>query len=177
MNIVSFFRDYRLNKSNKKKIQQLHKTGKNLILFGKPDFINPTCISIGDNVNINDRVILNATDSEIVIGNSVTISSCAMILAASYDTNKFLAGKNGSKKHRYGKITIGDHVWICAGAIILPNVTIPDHVIVAAGSIVVKEITESWCVVAGNPARIVKRIEHGNETDTQGQESDGIENA
>lgn len=177
MNIISYLQNLRIRKANEKMIRGLHSAGRNPRIFGKPDFIHPSGISIGDNVNINDRVILNATDSEIIIGNDVTISSCAMILAASYDTDRFLGGKTGSKKHRYGKITIGDHVWICAGAIILPNVTIPDHVIVAAGSIVVKEITESWCVIAGNPARIVKRIEHGNETGMQGKESDGIKNA
>ena len=163
MGIYSYIMDYSLKRKIKKKLEGIKCMGTDLKIFGVPDFIHPSGISIGDHVNINDGVILNATDSEIFIGNSVTISSNAMILAASYDVDKFLSGEAGSKKHKYGKIIIGDNVWICAGAIILPNVSIRDHVVVvvvAAGSVVVKDITETWCVVAGNPAKVVKRIEH-----------------
>lgn len=160
MGIYSRLSNYRRSKIISKKLKYIKNVGENLKIFGLPEFINPPGISIGNNVNINDKVIVNAQDSEINIGNYVTISSNAMIIAASYDVEKFLLGGEGSKKHKYGEINIGDHVWICAGAIILPNVTIKDHVVIAAGSVVVKDITEEWCIAAGNPARIVKRIEH-----------------
>ncbi len=54
-------------------------------------------------------------------------------------------------------ITIGDFVWIGGGAIICPGVTIGDRVTVAAGAVVVKDV-ESDVVVAGVPARVVKRL-------------------
>lgn len=100
---------------------------------------------------------MNATESEIEIGDGVTVSSDAMIMAASYNPADFLTDGPCSNKHRYGKIKIGNNVWICAGAILLPDVTIADHVIVAAGSVVNRPITESYVAVAGNPAKIVKR--------------------
>lgn len=134
--------------------------GKNLKIFGHPSFIHPENIVLGDNVNINDGAILNATESHIMIGNNVTISSKAMILAASYDVRKFLRGGADSKKHINSEINIGDNVWICAGAIILPDVTIADHVIIGAGSVVTTSINKSWCVIAGNPAKIVKDLKH-----------------
>lgn len=58
-----------------------------------------------------------------------------------------------------GKITIGDNCFIGNRAIILYGVTIPDNTIVAAGSVVTKSILESGCIVAGNPAQIIGKVE------------------
>ena len=55
-------------------------------------------------------------------------------------------------------ITVGDHAWIGAGAIILPGVTIGAGAVVAAGSIVTRDV-EPRTVVAGNPARFLRNID------------------
>ena len=54
------------------------------------------------------------------------------------------------------KITIGDDSWIGANCVITAGVNIGKHVIVAAGSIVTKDV-ESFSVVAGNPAKLLKK--------------------
>ncbi|OMJ21617.1 putative acetyltransferase [Smittium culicis] len=54
-------------------------------------------------------------------------------------------------------IKIGDNVWIGGGAIILPGITIGNNSVVAAGSIVTKDVPEN-VVVAGNPAKFMKKI-------------------
>lgn len=51
---------------------------------------------------------------------------------------------------------IGNNCFIAVGAIILPGVKIGDEVIVGAGSVVTKNIPSN-CVVAGNPAKIVRK--------------------
>lgn len=53
-------------------------------------------------------------------------------------------------------ITIGRGVWICAGAYIGPGVTIGDNSVVGARAVVVKDVPPR-VVVAGNPARVVKK--------------------
>lgn len=58
------------------------------------------------------------------------------------------------KYDSFGKVTIGNWVYIGTDAQIMPGVIIGDHVLVAAGSIVTKSIPDG-CVVAGNPARII----------------------
>lgn len=58
----------------------------------------------------------------------------------------------------FGKINIGNNVYIGSGSKILPGVTIEDNVIVAAGSVVTKSIP-SGMVVGGNPAKILCNIE------------------
>ena len=55
-------------------------------------------------------------------------------------------------------INIMDNVWIGFGACILKGVTIGDNSIVAAHAVVVKNVPEN-VVVAGNPARVVKKLE------------------
>lgn len=148
-----------IEKNRLKKIQNsLRACGSDLKIFGQPSIIHPENIVLGDCVNINDGSILNATESYIKIGDNVTISSKAMILAASYDVMKFLQGGKNSKKHKNSEINIGNNVWICAGAVILPDVTIADHVVIGAGSVVTKSIEQSWCVIAGNPAKVVKDL-------------------
>ncbi len=52
----------------------------------------------------------------------------------------------------FGKVVIGDYVYIGANSLIMPGVTIGNNVLVAAGSVVTKSIP-SGVVVAGNPAK------------------------
>lgn len=54
-------------------------------------------------------------------------------------------------------IKIGKNVWIGAGATILPGVTIGDNAVVGAASVVTKDV-EADTIVAGNPARFIRKI-------------------
>lgn len=56
-------------------------------------------------------------------------------------------------------IIIKDDAWIGMNVIILKGVTIGEGAIVGAGSVVTKDVP-AWTVVAGNPAKVVKQIEH-----------------
>lgn len=55
-------------------------------------------------------------------------------------------------------IKIGDNVWIGERAIILKGVTIGDNAVIAAGSVVTKNVDKNT-IVAGNPAKFIKKIE------------------
>lgn len=54
-------------------------------------------------------------------------------------------------------ISVGNNVWIGGNSTVLPGVTIGDNSVVAAGSVVTKDVPAN-CVVAGNPARVVKDL-------------------
>jgi maltose O-acetyltransferase len=58
-------------------------------------------------------------------------------------------------------ITIGSHVWIGAGATVLPGVTIGDKAVIAAGAVVTKDVPES-CLVGGVPAQVIRNL-NGDE--------------
>jgi maltose O-acetyltransferase len=60
-------------------------------------------------------------------------------------------------------VCIEDDVWIGARAVLLPGVTIGRGSIVGAGAVVARTV-EPYCVVAGNPARVVRRRVAGPQT-------------
>ena len=62
----------------------------------------------------------------------------------------------GRQMWKNNPVSIGAGCWIGTGAVILPGTSIGRHVVVAAGSVVRGEIPDH-CVVAGTPARIVRR--------------------
>ena len=63
----------------------------------------------------------------------------------------------GNKAHGRNDLipTIGDNVSIGANVNIMGDITIGNNVEIGAGSVVVKDIPDN-CVVAGNPARIIR---------------------
>jgi acetyltransferase-like isoleucine patch superfamily enzyme len=44
------------------------------------------------------------------------------------------------------------------GAVILPSVQLGDFTIVGAGAVVTKSFEEGYCVIAGNPARVIRQL-------------------
>jgi len=58
----------------------------------------------------------------------------------------------------FGRIRIGENVFIGNNAIVLPNVTIGDNVVVAAGAVVTRDVPPG-SIAAGVPARVVQSIE------------------
>jgi len=54
-------------------------------------------------------------------------------------------------------VKIGDHVWVGERVYITKNVTIPNDCILAVNSVVTKRFEETNCVIAGNPAKVVKQ--------------------
>lgn len=59
----------------------------------------------------------------------------------------------------FGKpVTIGNNVWVGGSVVINPGITIGHNVVIGSGAIVTKDVPDN-VVVAGNPAKIIKRIE------------------
>lgn len=69
---------------------------------------------------------------------------------------EFVRGVLNSDTVPYGKLTIGNDVWIGQYAIILPSCdSIGDGAVIGAGSIVTKNVPD-YAIVAGNPAKVIK---------------------
>lgn len=67
--------------------------------------------------------------------------------------------RNGTRGPETGKpIVIGEDCWLGGNVIVLPGVTIGKGSTVGAGSVVTKDV-EPYTVVAGNPARFIRKIE------------------
>lgn len=63
----------------------------------------------------------------------------------------------GKQMWKNNPVHVGPGCWLGTGAVILPGTTLGAHVVVAAGSVVRGEVPD-FCVVAGTPARIVRRF-------------------
>jgi len=115
-------------------------------------------VSIGANTFIGHQtLIMGASDSEVNIGRDCDISSRVLIVTGTHvmsTTTLKCAGEG------YGKdITIGDGVWIGAGATILPGIIIGKGAMIAAGAVVTKNVPE-FEVWGGNPAKLIKRRDY-----------------
>ena len=111
--------------------------GKNTKI-GKNVFINSCCrfqdnggIEIGDNT---------------MIGPNVTIVTVNHVLNPKTRINAFVK-----------PVIISKNVWIGADCTILPGVTIGENSVIGAGSVVTKDVPDN-VVVAGNPAKLIKKI-------------------
>jgi dTDP-4-amino-4,6-dideoxy-D-glucose acyltransferase len=91
-----------------------------------------------------------------IIGDRVSVGPGTVLLSAVYSHAKGLKMvdglPDGSTNALYGKLVIGNDVYIGANCSLMPNITIGEGAVVGAGSFVNKDI-EPWTVVAGSPAK------------------------
>lgn len=90
------------------------------------------------------------------MGSDVILSAGVKILTVTLDIGGLTAAER-RVVHVCKAINIGDRVWIGAGAIVLPGVSIGLNAIVAAGSVVTRSVGANE-LVAGNPARLVRKL-------------------
>lgn len=112
--------------------------------YGKPVIVGERCF-IQQSCTIYGR-------GGVEIGNDVFIGPKVNLISLNHVVNP------EKRSSTYGrKIVIEDKVWIGINSTILPGVRIGFGAIVGAGSIVTKDV-EPLTIVAGNPARVIKRI-------------------
>ena len=112
-------------------------------------------------------VPLYGDDARLKIGNWCSIGAEVQVLfggehrpdwVASYPFNVLQPGYEDirGQPHSKGDVVIGHDVWIGRRATILSGVTIGDGAVIGAGAVVAKDVEPYW-IVAGNPARPIRR--------------------
>lgn len=86
------------------------------------------------------------------IGDYTIIAPNVGIISANHDIYDY-------RKHNKGIVKIGSYCWIGMNSVILPGVELEDFTIVGAGSVVTKSFKEGYCIIAGNPARLIKKLD------------------
>ena len=88
---------------------------------------------------------------KLFIGDYVNITQNCIVITANHNIYN-------QNEHVKKETIIGDQCWIGSNACIMAGVVLGPRTIVAAGAIVTKSFPEGFCVVAGNPAKIVKTL-------------------
>ncbi len=114
-------------------------------------------LKIGDNCTLqNTQFFLNnEKNASIILGNDCMMSMDVMIWAS--DTHQILNIETNQIINRSNNgIILADHCWCGHRVSILKGVQLPKNTIIGAGSIVTRSYEKENCIIAGNPARIIK---------------------
>ncbi len=131
--------------------------GKDTRVDPRAYFMHGGLIEIGDNCDINAFCTFMTQNAVIKIGDNVAIAPHVSIIGDNMDHSgrgKIINSRNLPSTG----VTIGDDCWIGVGAIILPDVKIGKGSVVAAGAVVTKDV-KNYVIVAGNPAKQIKKRE------------------
>lgn len=129
--------------------------------IGQNSIIEPPFYCVyGKNIYLGDYVYLNflctiLDCNAVYIGNHAMIGPNVQIYTAAHE----LQAEARNQGWEVAKsITIEDNVWIGGSAILLPGVRIGENAVVGAGAVVSRNVPANT-VVAGNPARVIRKIE------------------
>ena len=110
-------------------------------------------IEVGENFFANYNFIV-LDGNYVRIGDNVWIAPNVGIYAAGHPLD--VEDRIGGEEYAF-PVTIGDNVWIGGGVTIIGGVTIGKNAVVAAGSVVIRDVPPDT-LVAGNPARVVRKL-------------------
>ena len=153
------------------------KKGKRSLVYRsvRKDIVPFNSFVLGDYSVIEDYGIINNAVGDIVIGNHTRIGVGNTIIGpvtigdkVNLAQNVVISGLNhniediGRAIAEQGVSTkatrVDNDVWIGANSVILAGIHIGRHVVIGAGSVVTKDIPD-FCVVVGNPAKVIKQFD------------------
>lgn len=123
------------------------------IIIGKNTFIGASNIVSAEKIEIGDDVLI-AWGCTIVDHNSHSLSRMRRV----QDVKDWYEGKKDWSDVVAKPVKIENGVWIGFNSIVLKGVKIGEGAVIGAGSVVTKDV-EPYTVVAGNPARFIKKID------------------
>jgi acetyltransferase-like isoleucine patch superfamily enzyme len=154
--------------------RRLGRCGRDVFIEPKVEFLrHPEHVSLGDHVIIKQGARLCATNpdariavgawttigyhthvfatTEIMIGQDSLIAPFCYLVDANHGTARHARIRD--QKMSSSPISVGNDVWLGAGAVVLPGVTIGDGAVVAAGSVVAHDVPP-YALARGNPAEV-----------------------
>ena len=155
------------------------RVGKNPSLSDKASYYNCKNVVIGDNVRIDDFCVISAGTAGINIGSHIHIAAYSSLIGAGkislddfsnissrvaiYSSNDDYSGASmtnptlpvGFTNVTHADVSIGRHVIIGAGSVVLPGVVLEEGVAIGALSLVSKNC-KAFGIYSGVPARRIK---------------------
>jgi putative colanic acid biosynthesis acetyltransferase WcaF len=125
------------------------KIGNHVQIYNSATIYFPWNLQIGDWSSIGEGALIYNL-GPVTIGSRATISHRAHLCAGTHDYRRT------DLPLLKPPIIIEDQAWICAEAFVGPGVRIGEGAVVGARAVAVENV-EPWTVVAGNPARFIKK--------------------
>jgi maltose O-acetyltransferase len=149
----------------------LKSAGDNINIEARVDFGDGSHVSVGSCSGIGARSRVEAA----VIEDGVMIGPELLVLSRNHtfsDPDQWV-GRQGVTERM--PIHIGEGSWIGARVTILPGIHIGRQCVVGAGSVVTRDV-EDFSVVAGNPARLIRRWgQQANDEEVPGRANAGTD--
>lgn len=127
------------------------KIAKRCSIFGSQENL----LEIGKHSYVGMNSIINGFSAKINIGEHVSVAQNVNIMSDS--------GPNASLKMQEvfpiikGSVIIGNHSWIGANVVIMPNVEIGEFCVIAVNSFVNKSFP-SYSIIGGTPAKLIRKL-------------------
>jgi acetyltransferase-like isoleucine patch superfamily enzyme len=114
---------------------------------------HPNNIFVGINSNAGTRPgCYLQGNGGIHIGDYVHFASNIGIISANHDMYHHM-------QHVPKEVIIDNYCWIGMNVVIMPGVHLGPRTVVGAGSIVTKSFPDGYCVIGGNPAKLIKELD------------------
>jgi acetyltransferase-like isoleucine patch superfamily enzyme len=113
-------------------------------------------LHIPDTAVVNNA-LFNLSGGTITLGEYTFFGHDVAVLTGTHDISLFGRDRQLGFPRSGRDVVIGEGVWLASHVLVLGPVTIGDHAVVAAGSLV-RDDVEPYTVVAGRPAKVVKKI-------------------
>lgn len=162
----------------------LARYGKGVRISDKASIYGATRVSIGDYTRIDDFCIISAGSEGILIGANVHIAAFSSLIGhekisiddfsnissrvSIYSSNDDYSGETMTnptipdtfKDVSHKRVSIGQHVIIGSGSVVLPGSTIPDGVAIGSLSLI-KDHLRPWTVYGGIPVKAIRPRKKG----------------
>jgi putative colanic acid biosynthesis acetyltransferase WcaF len=123
--------------------------GEGVVVHASARIWAPWNLEMGDFSSLAPFVDCYCVD-RVSLGRRVTVSQYSFLCAASHDVD------SPDMRLTTAPVKLEDHAWIAADAFVAPGVTVGEGAVVGARASVFKDVP-AWTVVAGNPARMLRR--------------------
>jgi acetyltransferase-like isoleucine patch superfamily enzyme len=117
---------------------------------------DPAKLHVHETAVVNNA-LFNVSGGHITVGKDAFFGHDILALTGTHDIEKFGRERQLAFPRSGRDVVIGEGVWLASHVLVLGPVTIGEHAVVAGGSLV-REDVAPYTVVAGRPAKVVRKI-------------------